>query len=76
MLPLTGVDNVVASETALTFDGSAIHAEGAAIEIFDISGVKVLAGNDAVATDRLSAGIYIAVATDAAGTNTLKFRVK
>lgn len=76
VLPLTGVDNVVASETALTFDGSAIHAEGAAIEIFDISGVKVLAGNDAVATDRLSAGIYIAVATDAAGTNTLKFRVK
>lgn len=77
VLPMSGLSQVVANDTAaLTFDGSALSAEGSSIEVYNVSGVKVLAGNDKVTTGSLAGGIYIGVARNASGNSTLKFRVK
>ena len=77
VLAKSGVDNIVVNEAAsLTFDGRNLNAAGAAIEVFNLSGVKVLAGHDSLNTESLAAGVYIAVAKDAAGNSTLKFCVK
>ena len=76
VLAKSGVDNIVVNEAAsLTFDGRNLNAAGAAIEVFNLSGVKVLAGHDSLNTENLAAGVYIAVAKDAAGNSTLKFCV-
>ncbi len=77
VLPQSGVAQVVAAQTAaLTFDGRALNAEGSSIEVYNVSGVKVLTGNDTVDTGSLVGGIYIGVARNASGSSTLKFFVK
>ena len=66
-----GVEDVtIASQ--LAFNGSEIAAQGAQIEVYNLQGVKVAAGYEAVSIAHLSAGIYVA---HAAG-KTLKFAVK
>ncbi len=72
----SGVDNVAATEVALTFDGTNLRAAGAAIEVFNISGMKVLSGRDNVNTANLASGVYIAVAKSANGKSALKIHVK
>lgn len=73
----SGVEDVITEkEVSLTYDGTVLASEGAQIEVYSLSGVKVLAGYDAVATESLNAGIYVAVAQSADGAKTLKFCVK
>lgn len=73
----SGLENITAEEgVKLTFNGSTLMAEGASIEVFNISGMKVLAGHDYVGTGNLASGVYIAVAKDGKGSSALKFRVK
>lgn len=73
----SGLENITAEEgVKLTFNASILTAEGASIEVFNISGVKVLAGHDSVGTGNLASGVYIAVAKDGKGSSALKFRVK
>ena len=73
----SGLESITAEEgVKLTFNGSTLTAEGASIEVFNISGVKVLAGHDTLSTANIASGVYIAVAKDGKGTSALKFRVK
>lgn len=73
----SGLEGITAEEgVKLTFNGSTLTAEGASIEVFNISGVKVLAGHDTLSTANIASGVYIAVAKDGKGTSALKFRVK
>lgn len=73
----SGLGEIAAEEgVKLTFDGSSLRAEGASIEVFSISGVKVLAGHDTLGTANLASGVYIAVAKDGNGSSALKFSVR
>lgn len=77
VLEKSGVEEVVAQQDAqLTYNGSTLVSEGAAIDVYSLSGVKLLSGYDSVATDNLAAGIYVAVAKTANATSTLKICVK
>lgn len=55
------------ADSAITFDGAAVSAPGAYIEIYTATGVKVAAGNGSVSLESLAHDIYIAVARDAQG---------
>lgn len=52
---------------SIVYRGSLVHAEDAAIEVYNANGVKVLAGNGNVNVSELSKGIYVVVATDRNG---------
>lgn len=72
-----GVEEVLAQNDAqLSYNGSTLVAEGSAIEVYNLSGVKLLAGYETVSTDALAAGVYVAVAKSANGVSTLKICVK
>lgn len=75
---LSGIDQVIVpAASAITFDGYSVNAAGSALTIYNISGMSVAAGRDSIDVTSLSAGVYVAVATDADGhTSTLKFAVK
>lgn len=77
VLEKSGVEEVLAQNDAqLSYNGSTLVAEGSAIEVYNLSGVKLLAGYETVSTDELAAGVYVAVAKSANGTSTLKICVK
>lgn len=62
----TGIDRVDAP--AIIFTGTSLEAEGAVIEIYTTSGLKVAAGSESVSSGNLAKGIYIVTATFADGT--------
>lgn len=72
------VDQIGADQaSAITFDGSAVKAEGRAITIYNAQGQIVASGNNAVATSTLLPGVYFAKAVAADGSAaTLKFAAK
>lgn len=71
----SGVTEVVAPAVNITFDGTRVSAPGAAIEIYNTSGVKVGGGFESVATDNLARGLYIAIARNNNGAPAaLKFK--
>lgn len=77
VLEKSGVEGVLAQNDAqLSYNGSTLVAEGSAIEVYNLSGVKLLAGYETVSTDALAAGVYVAVAKSANGASTLKICVK
>lgn len=54
------------SNAAITFDGAEVAAAGEFIEIFNLQGILVKAGNERVGTASLPAGAYIAKTTQGA----------
>lgn len=63
-----GVGEIAAPAAgSIRFDGLTVAADGAALEIFNMLGVKVAEGAGAVGVSALPSGNYIVVATDAAG---------
>lgn len=68
----TGVDTPSTDGKQLSYDGHSLKANGQAITVYNLQGAKVLDGTDAVSTDVLAPGMYIA----RAGSETLKFSVK
>lgn len=75
----SSIDNVTVGgeSVAISFDGSYVKAQGTSIEVYNLHGVKVADGRDAVNVTSLSRGVYVAVATDASGSrSTLKISVK
>ena len=68
------VDSIAAEGGKLSIESGIVAADGCAITVFDINGKAILSGFDSVDASALSAGIYVAVATDKAGkTSALKF---
>lgn len=61
------VDGITSDSSALTFDGATVTAVGSDIEVFTAAGAKVAAGHGAVAVGTLQPGVYVVVATNAAG---------
>lgn len=55
------VADLVADNAALSFDGATVKGDGA-ISVYNISGVMVAQGVDAVSVENLAAGIYVATA--------------
>ncbi len=60
-------DSVVRPSISISFTGNAVVAQDCRIEIYSTAGMAVAAGNGSVAVDSLSAGVYVAVATDMQG---------
>ena len=61
--------------SALRYVGGDILAPGCAIEIYNLSGMKMAEGKDVVKVTNLSSGVYVAVATDASGSRSVvKFK--
>lgn len=58
------VADLVAADTTLSFDGATVKGEGA-ISVYNISGVMVAQGVDAVSVEHLATGIYVATANGA-----------
>lgn len=72
---LSSIENIEAdgvTNSELSYDGTAIYAEGLEIMIFTTDGRLVANGKDAVAVDAIPAGVYVAVA----GKSANKFIVK
>lgn len=69
----SGVAAAVATN-GIAYDGRTLRADGSAIEVYDLRGVRVLAGRDALDVSSLPGGIYVATATSADGRSTLKLR--
>ena len=68
------VDSIATEGGKLSIESGIVAADGCAITVFDINGKAILSGFDSVDASALSAGIYVAVATDKAGkTSALKF---
>lgn len=63
----SGVENVSTLPTsAIAFDGTTARLAGASLEVFDLRGVRVAAGYEAVSLDGLAKGIYIVRGGDSA----------
>lgn len=75
---LSGIDEIITdAASAISFDGNTVSAADSAITLYNISGMAVASGRDAVSTATLATGVYVAVAVDATGaTSTLKIVVK
>ena len=74
---VSGIENTVVSTSGITYDGRTLRAEGSAITLYTVSGVAVARGSDAVGTESLAAGVYIARAIAADGSaSTIKIAVK
>lgn len=73
---VSGVENVVADSASLVYNGSELIAEGCNISVYSVAGMQVATGYDAVSTQQLAPGVYIAVAQGANGNATVKFAVK
>lgn len=58
------VADLVAAGATLSFDGATVKGEGA-ISVYNISGVMVAQGVDAVSVEHLATGIYVATANGA-----------
>lgn len=52
--------------SAIAFDGTTARLAGASLEVFDLRGVRVAAGYEAVSLDGLAKGIYIVRGGDSA----------
>lgn len=75
----SSIDNITVGgeAVAMTFDGAYVKAQDAVIAVYNLHGVEVANGRDAVNVASLSRGVYVAVATDASGRrSTLKISVK
>lgn len=72
------VSDITADNTlSIVFDGRQVTAEGANVEVYSTSGVKVAAGQGAASVESLAKGIYVAVATDSKGNRaTIKVAVR
>ena len=73
--PLDGSKPIIndnAAGTCITFDGESIMANGRAIEVFDLNGVKIASGNDTLNTSTFAKGVYVA----RSGKSALKIIVK
>ncbi len=64
---VSGVEDEVVAESAISYVGGVVKAEGCQIAVYSVSGVMVAGGVDAVDTENLAKGIYVAVATAADG---------
>lgn len=73
-----GIGQVEAeAASALRYNGTEVEAEGCAIAIFSVQGQQVAAGNNAISTETLLPGVYVAKAVAADGSvATLKFATK
>lgn len=70
-------DTEIAAEAiAIRYNGTTVSAEGCAIELYNVAGTKVAAGNDAVETTSLPAGVYIVRAAAAGASRTAKIAVR
>lgn len=73
----SGIANVSADDSGLSYDGGVVVAQGCGISLFDMAGVRVASGHSTLSTAGLPAGIYMAVAVTADGSrSTLKIAVK
>lgn len=74
---LSGIRDAVAEASAISYDGATVAAAGSQIAVYNVAGVAVAGGSDAVSVSHLAPGIYVVVATDPAGArSTLKIAVK
>ncbi len=75
---LSGINDITSDQTVTpVYDGYSVIAEGCNIYIYNIAGINMVNGHDAVSVANLPAGIYIVTATDADGnSSTLKIAVK
>ncbi|MCM1070020.1 MAG: hypothetical protein NC210_02080 [[Clostridium] fimetarium] len=73
-----GIGEVEAeAASALRYNGTEVEAEGCAIAIFSVQGQQVAVGNNAISTETLLPGVYVAKAVAADGSvATLKFATK
>lgn len=72
---VNGIDNVLDTIVSdVRFDGETVYANGAQIEIYNLSGVKEAAGFDTVSVANLEKGIYVVVAKDGNRKTTAKIR--
>lgn len=73
---LSGVDAVEINRI-MSYDGSTLRADGCALLLYNLQGMPVAEGRDALDVTSLESGVYVAVATDADGTRrTLKINVR
>lgn len=72
----SGIGSAAAPEASLDIDGEYVRAAGMAIEVYNVSGMLVASGSDAVRISTLAPGIYVARAASATGTGTAKFIVR
>ncbi|MDE6638538.1 MAG: T9SS type A sorting domain-containing protein [Muribaculaceae bacterium] len=70
------VDGIESVNSTFSIQNGIVSAEGCSIAIYDINGKAMLSGHDTVDTNSLTAGIYVATATDKAGKTTAKKFVK
>lgn len=75
---VSGIDETtVSAAKTITFDGRVIEADGCAISLYAVSGVKVAQGFGTLDVTALQNGVYVAVATAADGTRSqLKLAVR
>ncbi len=69
---VSGIVDAVAENQAITFDGNTVRAEGCAIEVYSITGVKMASGVDSCDLSQLERGIYVVAANDGSRRNTQK----
>ncbi|MCH5346250.1 MAG: hypothetical protein J1E63_04035 [Muribaculaceae bacterium] len=71
----SGVENIATdAEVTLTWDGATLYSPGALIEVYNLTGIKVAAGTDAINVTALGRGHYIGVATTPAGRKAIHFQ--
>lgn len=75
---VSGIDDIVAAAPSLlSYDGNTVSAEGCAISLYAVSGVKAAQGLGSIDVTALPAGVYVAVATASDGTRSqMKILVK
>lgn len=72
----TAIAGVAAAAARLAYDGRSLRAEGAMIDLYSVTGAKVLSGRDQISLSGLPSGIYVAKATLANGKPaTIKIRL-
>lgn len=60
-------DSIAAGNTSISYNGYAVYAPQAKIEIYSTNGVKEAEGFNSVSVESLSNGVYVVVATDSNG---------
>lgn len=75
---MSGINDIVADESRISFDGTTVTAPGCTIDVYTAMGVRMLTASDSADLGRLGSGIYVVSArpTDGSAASTLKVRVK
>lgn len=72
----TGIDEVIVENSAISFDGNVVYADGCAIDVYNTMGVKMTSGINSCDLSQLERGIYVVVANDGSRRSTLKVCLK